>query len=338
MYINLNEGKIWAAKFEMNAWDYSNAPWDADKKIQTKGKGLYLNSDPKAKDENNNLTPYSYYLKLGDLQSSYFTFDIDGNLRIKANSFYLTGTLGGSNLLKQTNPKQSIARTKTVNKKTVFDTDNDGNIIYDWDLSEWTGSRYVKADPQPTSSTFKNRDHYTYANSKYTKATTYSSGTTYYIKYSSTISGATSDGETYITVTRTNSDPAVISQTVEGLRIGKEYTVSGYAKRAGSSTSAIDFTIVAGNTTAAKGSNKTNTIKINDDWEYFEYTFVPNASDTATKRNIVIRFTSEQSFYLWHVKLEKGSVATEWSESEWDIENNIENTKTKYDNSAAGVE
>jgi hypothetical protein len=40
MYINLDEGKIWAAKFELNAWDYSNS-------TQTrKGSGLYLNSDP----------------------------------------------------------------------------------------------------------------------------------------------------------------------------------------------------------------------------------------------------------------------------------------------------
>lgn len=74
MYINLNEGKLWAASFELNAWDYLNGA--------TKGHGLYLNSDP-ANDTD-------YYLKLGDLAANYITFTKGGTLLINTNKFKLS--------------------------------------------------------------------------------------------------------------------------------------------------------------------------------------------------------------------------------------------------------
>jgi len=80
---------MWAATFELNAWDSANP--DTVKN----GNGLYLNSHP-----NSTIGKYHYYLLLGDLNSSYISFDANGNIGIKANSFYLTETLGGSNLLK----------------------------------------------------------------------------------------------------------------------------------------------------------------------------------------------------------------------------------------------
>jgi hypothetical protein len=48
MYLNLNEGKMWAAKFELNAWDYT---WDPSGAKVENGKGLYLNSDPALSEE-----------------------------------------------------------------------------------------------------------------------------------------------------------------------------------------------------------------------------------------------------------------------------------------------
>jgi hypothetical protein len=117
MYLNLDEGKVWAAQFQLNAWDY-----DINSKF--KGHGLYLNSDPEDGD---------YYLKLGDLENSYLTFDVGGNLRIRANSFYLTETLGGANLLKQTNPKKSILLKKSGKKD--YERNADNTVKCDWDLS-----------------------------------------------------------------------------------------------------------------------------------------------------------------------------------------------------------
>lgn len=77
MYIDLNQGKVWAAKFELNAWDYDNST------LEEKGKGLYLNSDPVAPSGNGTLQAHSYYLKLGDLSNDYITFDVNGNLKVK---------------------------------------------------------------------------------------------------------------------------------------------------------------------------------------------------------------------------------------------------------------
>lgn len=57
MYIDLNQGKVWAAKFELNAWDKN-------------GKGLYLNSHPPTSTTDG----HNYYLKLGDLEGTYITY------------------------------------------------------------------------------------------------------------------------------------------------------------------------------------------------------------------------------------------------------------------------
>jgi hypothetical protein len=63
------------------------------------------------------------------------------------------------------------------------------------------------------------------------------------------------------------------------------------------------------------------------EWTYFEYTF------TATRGydKMRVAFKADCNFYLWHAKLEEGSIATTWHPSKEDTEANVENVKDQYD-------
>ena len=140
MYIDLNQGKVWAAKFELNAWDYENSAWDTNKTIQTKGKGLYLNSDPAAKNNNGSLNTHSYYLKLGDLTKNFITFDIDGNLNItikdgiiNAQKFILDAWANDKGLYLNSHPENGTSYFRVGEKDKTelrYWLDSDGNAKF----------------------------------------------------------------------------------------------------------------------------------------------------------------------------------------------------------------
>ena len=70
LYLNLDEGKMWAAKFELNAWNDD--------------KGLYVNSHPLDDKKD-------YYFRLGDT-SNHITFTAEGELSLKSTKFTLEST------------------------------------------------------------------------------------------------------------------------------------------------------------------------------------------------------------------------------------------------------
>lgn len=67
LYLNLDEGKMWAAKFELNAWNDD--------------KGLYVNSHPLDDKKD-------YYFRLGDTDN-HITFTAEGELSLKSTKFTL---------------------------------------------------------------------------------------------------------------------------------------------------------------------------------------------------------------------------------------------------------
>ena len=70
LYLNLDEGKMWAAKFELNAWNDD--------------KGLYVNSHPLDDKKD-------YYFRLGDTDN-HITFTAEGELLLKSTKFTLEST------------------------------------------------------------------------------------------------------------------------------------------------------------------------------------------------------------------------------------------------------
>lgn len=99
MYINLDLGKIWAAKFELNAWTHTDGNY-----------GIYLNSHPAEA-----ASGLQYYLQLGQADKSYITFDKNGALKMKVNYFELTSApLGSDNLLSDTGPLADPDPSKTI--------------------------------------------------------------------------------------------------------------------------------------------------------------------------------------------------------------------------------
>jgi hypothetical protein len=66
VYWNLNEGKMWAARYELNAWDGSS--------------GIYLNSHPSTSDDPDE-AKYNYYMQIGN-SSSNIKFSGGGTLSI----------------------------------------------------------------------------------------------------------------------------------------------------------------------------------------------------------------------------------------------------------------
>ena len=288
MYINLNEGRIWAARFELNAWDYDDINWDTSGTLTERGSGLYLNSHPattpKDDSQKNLFQDDYYYLKMGNMEQSYMTFDSAGTLKMRVNNFYLTESLGGENLLKQTKPKKTIPQTKKVDGKEVYVKDETTKeIVYDYDLSAW--SEWDEKNPSSTSNPVTGSDTVLAGYKDYLVA----KGTT------------------------------TLTQAVEKVISGKEYTLSGYVI-GGSGT--LTLNITGGE--AVEDSNTLNTVNYNgSSWTFFTYTF----KTTAT--SITVKFSGTTNFKLYHAKLEKGGVATEWCESDWDVSQNVLSEKDK---------
>jgi hypothetical protein len=65
-------------------------------------KNIYFNSNPEQELLPGQIDKFSnnYFMRIGDSAKGFIALDKDGNLEMRVNSFYLTGTLGGENLLK----------------------------------------------------------------------------------------------------------------------------------------------------------------------------------------------------------------------------------------------
>lgn len=88
MCIDLQDGHIDAYNFKLSS------------------NNIYLNSNPTGVDPNDDRD--QYYLQIGnDKNAGLISFDKDGKLQIYVRELFLKSSIGGPNLLRQTNPKQS---------------------------------------------------------------------------------------------------------------------------------------------------------------------------------------------------------------------------------------
>ena len=279
MYLNLNEGKMWAAKFELNAWDYT---WDPSGAKVENGKGLYLNSDPALSEEEK----YQYYLKVGDLDKGYITFDVNNNLKIKATSFELTGNIGGTNLLNDTAPRQA-----------------ENEILYNF--NEDTDEK--KSGVQP----------YKYAYWGYNTKSVLPQ-IQYHDENRKCIMLMDAEDKT--------TDYRAIYQNIDHLSSSKDYILSGWV-HVSNLLKPIEFII---RPKAGSTSEKYVVYKFQPDspgWHYIQHVYRLSEESQkdgfaayVTPRFIVKdwNYAEEGDFnctYVWHLKLEEGTVATQWEES-----------------------
>ena len=245
----------------------------------------------------------------------YMTMDGNGNLTMRVNSLYLTEQLGGANLLDQTSPRKTIPQTKTHagdEGHPIYEKEN-GSIVYAWDLSEWDAG----ADTTLTGFNEEpGRDEKDYG----------------------------------LKITGSNCS---ISQDVYKPTSAEKYTLSGWIITESSAidakgkltldvvnmraTTVMDGTTYPGYevTVADKSINNTNqnTVSFTSKWTYFEYTFIApyRVGDELAATDLRVTFNMDCNCYLWHVKLEQGSIATTWCPSNRDAEMNVQNTKDQYD-------
>ena len=245
----------------------------------------------------------------------YMTMDGNGNLTMRVNSLYLTEQLGGANLLDQTSPRKTIPQTKTHagdEGHPIYEKEN-GSIVYAWDLSEWDAG----ADTTLTGFNEEpGRDEKDYG----------------------------------LKITGSNCS---ISQDVYKPTSAEKYTLSGWIITESSATDAkgkltLDIvnmratTVMDGTTypgyevtVADKSINNTNQneVSFTSKWTYFEYTFIApyRVGDELAATDLRVTFNMDCNCYLWHVKLEQGSIATTWCPSNRDAEMNVQNTKDQYD-------
>ena len=241
----------------------------------------------------------------------YMMMDGDGNLTIRVNSLYITESLGGTNLLQQTSPRQTIPLTTedSTEENPLYQMDEKGNIICDWDTTSWKttdnatqveGSELVDDKPYPL----------------------YIRGGNY---------------DTYQIVKKPS-------------KVGK-YTLSGWARTDAANTTGtlnlvinnckLDGTLEPREAENAEGEpiirlqvadqSALNTnqgiVDLSEKWTYFEYTIVINSEEEYFK----VEFNCSRGFYLWHAMFEQGSVATTWSPSPEDDEASVTNTQGIYD-------
>ena len=254
------------------------------------------------------------------LTPGYLAMDKDGNLTIRANSLYLTEQLGGENLLHQTAPKRTVmmpvknadGTVKTDEKGNPIYHKADGTVDYAYDVSKWSRADSVavdgKADVERPGDTVEKDVVITVNNSDYT---IYQDVPKPKLKEKYTLSG-------WISAQTDNKTDGSLLLAINNISATNELVPNLDA----------DGNPAEGGITQAQHSLNENTIKFNgSEWTYFEYTF--RAAPGYDK--IRVAFQSNCNFYLWHAKLEEGSIATTWHPSKDDTEENVENVRDQYD-------
>ena len=260
----------------------------------------------------------------------YITFDAAGNLTMRVNNLYITGSLGGTNLLQQTSPRKTIPQTTTNagdENHPLYVYDSKGNIVCDWDTTKWL-----------VNTTTVNNEIV---------------GKTVVIGSEITPPEADTNTKDYVLSIGDNTSITGVEQYTYQIvkkptKKGK-YTLSGWVRQSSSSntnyltlsirncsksgTIEEEYQLEDGSWSLSIADNSANnlntgTIKLeNLKWTYFEYT-VSTKSDQPYLR---VEFTSDCDFYMWHAQLEEGSVATTWAPSPEDTEAGVVNTQGIYD-------
>ena len=359
------------------AIDLQNGHLDAYN-FKVTSSNIYLNSNPIIPETDED--PPTYFFRIGndgtaldwsqqDLRPTkgYMALDSQGNLTVRVNSLYLTGQLGGANLLHQTSPKKNVPQVDeflsdednpvndsntTVYKRYIRVKNNEayneqlsyyikdpaagkyveftyttaqrykeavestnglywdnGKIVYEWDITDATTTKWIYDRNLTTVDSSENR----FPNP-----------------------GAGSDDPNYFI--RVTGGSYQISQRVVNIKPNEEYTLSGYIIRENST--AIDskpkLAINIPNTLTPEHSANPGLgdaepgIYICEfeasKWQYFEYTF-----KTQNVTEITVGLNSLAPYCLWHLKLEQGSIGTAWEPSAEDVEANVDGAQTQYD-------
>ena len=286
MSISLTTGQIDAHNFELNAWDSQNK------------KGLYLNSNP---GEDSSRPNNNYYLKLGNDTTSYIDFDKDGNLSIKANSFELTGTLGGSNLLNDTEPN---GKPEDKGLKMIRNVNEEDDFAY-W---RYVDSMLVVEKQGVREDLNDFRKYLRISNIKLLK-----------------------------------NYRAISQDLLTPLKSGEKYILSGWIYIGNKTPQSIKFYLEPTDTSGTINDleyefippSKPNT------WKYFSHIFEIPSDVDFPKPKFTIRDYNLSIFeedgttikynyytYFYHLKLEEGTVATQWVVSEQDKKDAEEQLKT----------
>lgn len=241
----------------------------------------------------------------------YITMDGKGNLNIRVNSLYITEALGGTNLLQQTSPRQTVPTEieGSTAEKPLYLRDELGNVIYDWDTSAWLRSTAQIVGAMDIGPTNDKKDYVVYVNSG-------NYNTYQLIQKPATISKYTLSGWVRSDVINTTGTLTLTINNASSAGVIE----TPYQHEDGS------MSIEIADTSAA--NKNLGSVIFNNNWTYFEYTVAVNSQATHLK----VEFTGTRNFYLWHAKFEQGSVATTWSPSPEDDNANVINSQNKYDN------
>lgn len=278
MSISLTTGQIDAHNFELNAWN------------SVEDKGLFLNSNP----GEDSSRPYNdYYLKLGDGAASYINFDKNGNLVMKVNTLEITGTLGGANLLNDTEPngKSSGDIRNAFLQENGLPVDDFAHWIYNNNSVKVVETTEVYNDPNNSRKTIRIHNL---------------------------------------------KKPSTFRQLYQNLLVpltsGKKYILSGWIRIGSPEHNDINFYLRANAGTYAENDlyytfkpSKHNT------WIYFSHIFEIPKNIAYTTPQLDIRDFNLTTFkengdidtryytYFYHLKLEEGTIATQWTNSEQDV-------------------
>lgn len=338
------------------AIDLQNGHIDAyDFKITSKN--IYLNSTPDSNTDyyfrigNNGKALPKSYDDLHDVEpqltNGYMAMTRGGDLEIRANSLSLTGQLGGVNLLKQTAPQRSVPiMTKITTEvdgatstKTVPMTLTDGTPVFDWNVaiesSYTTYSTYCTANNMEPLSKTEWEKLPTLAwkvgasNGTTQQNNIYLAGS--YPNETYDESNARYKKEFYLAITNNVDNERRIYQEITNITGGEYYTLSGYVNSLLNLTDKQTLTITIdanGGTIEVPLWSGPNEIEfINSQWTYFSHTFKIPAGKTSFK----VGFNSTSDYALWHLKLENGSIATEWTPAPEDTEDIVAAESKKYD-------
>lgn len=296
MCIDLDDGHIDAYDFKLTGSriHFNSHPERYNDRNDVVGHFMRIGNDGETRVDPSELTINDDVYKARKTPG-YLAMDADGNLTIRVNSLHMTGALGGTNLLQQTAPKKVIPVPLT-NDDGSIKTDSTGEPLYRDENGVIT---------------------YTWPLDKWSHVETVT------LKGTET-NEKIDDRSNYLKI---QGGDRTISQLVESVKSQQDYTISGYV--AGLATAGT-LTITINNTTASthtsEASSPTMDYAVNK-WSYFEYTFTTDENVTS----LDVQFSANTNFALWHAMLEDGGIASAWSASPKDIEDNVENEQLYYD-------
>lgn len=240
--------------------------------------------------------------------------DADGNLTIRVNSLYLTGNTGGTNLLRQTAPKKIVPVIQSWT--TATDTEPavplyekaDGTIDYTWALKAWDYTGEPDDDHWPPEAAYLSLEAELRG-----------------MENDEAINGRHHGLKVY-------DNDYTISQTVDNINGGQDYTISGYVAgltSTGTLTISIPGTTksVHAITSQDKDYDPTQISYNKTSWTKFIYTFTTDEDITS----LTVSLTGTNNYALWHLMLENGGTASDWSAAPDDVDENAENEQLNYD-------